>query len=442
MANENLKFSFSSGNIKRVPFDKYEKNFTFIVNGKRYETSRFIADLLSPIISNYHFDDETVDEFTITTSQSEQIQENFQEFLTIINKGEIDLNDQQRSQYSEFFLKLGNIDEYFRLSPVKTEDLSPENVIDRLKLIQKVPHSEINENENIQQVIKYASEHFYELPIEKVKTLEIEVIEELIKNGNLRLESEDSLLLFILQLYEKDKTCSILFEYVKFKNLSKEPLTEFMNHFDIQYLNYGTFCSICNSITNEEDKRSERYLAKYISFEHKEGDEFNGIMKYLTDKTNGNIHDNGTIEITANSKRSDSNNYTKNVVDYQSNESFFRFGDDQSPNHEICFDFKDMQIQLSSYSIKSYSWNKNDDHLKSWKIEVSNDGKEWEKIDEHNNSNQLNGPNVYATFDTQKTKSFYRFVRLTQTGPCFSGDYHATFVMFEFYGKLAGNYPK
>ena len=33
-----------------MPLDRYEKNFSFIVNGQEIKTNRLIADFLSPII--------------------------------------------------------------------------------------------------------------------------------------------------------------------------------------------------------------------------------------------------------------------------------------------------------------------------------------------------------------------------------------------------------
>lgn len=46
-----------------------------------------------------------------------------------------------------------------------------------------------------------------------------------------------------------------------------------------------------------------------------EGHEFEGIFKYLTDKTAGNIHDNGTIEFTSNSI-CDSSESLKYLLDF------------------------------------------------------------------------------------------------------------------------------
>lgn len=51
-ANDELQLQLKRN--QNIPFDKYEKNFEFIVNGKRYQTSRIVTDLLSPIICQLH----------------------------------------------------------------------------------------------------------------------------------------------------------------------------------------------------------------------------------------------------------------------------------------------------------------------------------------------------------------------------------------------------
>lgn len=61
------KYALSCENVKNIPFDKYGENFTFIVNGQRYKTSRVKADLLSPVVSRYHLIDESIDEMTLNT---------------------------------------------------------------------------------------------------------------------------------------------------------------------------------------------------------------------------------------------------------------------------------------------------------------------------------------------------------------------------------------
>lgn len=160
-------------------------------------------------------------------------------------------------------------------------------------------------------------------------------------------------------------------------------------------------------------------------------------MKYLTAKTGGNIHDNGTIEITSNSVFCDC--YPRNAVDYQCNDNCYHSKDE--PNTFICFDLKDCRIQLSSYSIKSCQNPKNSGHLRNWIVEVSNDSRQWAQLDKHSNDSSLNGSYNIRNFRVANERDeFFRFIRLRQTGYTWyaypDSHYYAYFIFIEFFGKL------
>ena len=60
MSKENNDmFSLQTNSIKDIPFDKYEKNFTFILKEKKFAVPRIITDLFSPIISQFHYTNES-----------------------------------------------------------------------------------------------------------------------------------------------------------------------------------------------------------------------------------------------------------------------------------------------------------------------------------------------------------------------------------------------
>ena len=162
---------------------------------------------------------------------------------------------------------------------------------------------------------------------------------------------------------------------------------------------------------------------------------FNGIIKYLIDKTKGNIHDNGTIEVTTNSYYNNNKSteyHPKNLLDYCHNSFFWAYQDN---NVWICFDFKEKKIKITNYTIKSDSDPPNFRQLKSWRIEISNDGIKWDKIDERNECTLLNGPNFMRTFDTV-SNDFTRYVRLLQTGYLWNRGNHLRLAAIEFYGYL------
>ena len=445
-----MKYSLSLNNAQKIAIDKYENNFTFIVGDQEYQTNRFVADILSPIINESHYQDESINEFRIQTKHEPG--RYFNEFLQLARFQAEEIDEEKRLIFSDYFLQLGNIDEYFKLQPTYFTDISVSNVISRIKTLSCNNIKKYitgNEENNLLTLINFASEHFCEIDKEELITVEAGTLAKIIDNSHLQLNTEDELIEIVLKKYtEEPEETSNLFEYIEFKTLSEESIEQFIEKFDIEYLTRGTWLSICGRLckskiyesrfhrqTGQNQKQKEEELSKKtISIEHQEGREFSGIMKHLSESTGGNIHDNGTIEITSNSIYSDCY-HPKNLVNY--NQSPYTFYESNNEaNTYIRFDFKDKKIQVDSYSIQSDNNDPNSGHLRNWVLEVSNDSDHWEVIDSHSNDSSLNGSNIIKTFHTNKSESFYRFVQIRQTGQNWQNDYYVYFPYVEFYGKL------
>lgn len=65
--SENYKMRLNSSSIMKVPLRFYQDDFTFIVNGEEFKTSRIFSDLISSKISQMHSNDPTFDTFYINT---------------------------------------------------------------------------------------------------------------------------------------------------------------------------------------------------------------------------------------------------------------------------------------------------------------------------------------------------------------------------------------
>ena len=184
-----------------------------------------------------------------------------------------------------------------------------------------------------------------------------------------------------------------------------------------------------------DETKEQKKQYNIIQLQYKNND-FNGIFRYLTSGTGVNIHDNGTVNISSNSINEE-RHHPKNLVDYHKDNYFLSLDNGDA---KIYFDFKDKSIQLSSYSIKSYRSPKDlSGHLRSWVIEASNDGFNWQIIDRHDDDPSLNENGVTANFRVQKqTDNFYRFIQLRQTGPNWHRvtSNYLLFNLIEFYGKL------
>lgn len=455
MNGNKIDFSIGLENVKSIPFQNYENNFTFFVNGKQYKTNRFIADLLSPKIRNYHFSDQSIDKFDIDISNFNRNKKNsnekdyFDEFLGLSSFSNVKLDPNRLKYFLNYFYILGNSDEYYRLKSYFLKDITKENAIEQLISFANL---DSNDNESIdpndqsiQEIIQFIAKNFWSISKEKLKLLNINILEIILSQESLKVQSENSLLHFILELYKKDPSYSPLFEYIIFPNVTEDYFEQFINEFEFEDLNPKIWHSICyrlipskfkKIILNEDDKIN-RYINLVKQFNYEKGKEFDGIFKYLTKKTGSNIHDNGTIKIDSNSIFNDDPECCpKHLVDYNS-ESFYQ-SKDQNGSF-IVFDFKEKSIQLDGYTIQNGVSNGHY-YLKNWVIEASNDNDYWITIDEHENDGSLDRASAVVTFDVQKKKSgFYRYIKLRQTGQSWSQrgkHFSFWFLSIEFFGKL------
>lgn len=185
---------------------------------------------------------------------------------------------------------------------------------------------------------------------------------------------------------------------------------------------------------DKHDKKHKDSHSRIETFELKPGNQFNGIIHYLTEKTGGNIHKNGTIELTSNSTISSANHQEpENVLDYQSNSCFG--AKSGSKDFWVCFDFKNRKIEITDYTIQSYRFSSG--HLKNWVLETSKDNENWTQIDQHSDDLALNGMNKIASFKANP-KGFARYCRIRHTGEFWDYRPFASpgFSKIEFYGRL------
>ncbi|OHS99579.1 hypothetical protein TRFO_33950 [Tritrichomonas foetus] len=102
-------------------------------------------------------------------------------------------------------------------------------------------------------------------------------------------------------------------------------------------------------------------------------------------------------------------------MDYNNNYTGESYYSINKKNSYVCFDFKNHQISLINYSLKTSDDILSPFHLRSWKIEGSNDRRKWKKLDSHSNDKTFSFPNQIHTFeikDGNRPKSRFRFIRL------------------------------
>lgn len=413
--------------VLNIPVQSYKSDFTFIINGDKFNTSYVISDLISPVISNIHQNDPTASIFTISTVN----QGDFSYVLKLATFRPFTIPDDEIPFFAEIIEKLGN--DSIDISNLIQGELTNDNIITYLEQHEKFSRLY---KEKIDTEIDYASSHFFELceeHKEEMKRFKFDTIEKIVSNANLRLKSEDQLVSFINYLYEDgNKEYLKLYGYVIFTNISTAAIGEFIDHVPQADLTEEAWKSITRRLRQPIPKsqmidqpgrynNNKRFLPK--------GEKnFDGIIRHLLAESNGNITE--KVNITASS-----NDYLAvNVTHFDQSDDFCS---SNAQNSWICFDFKDSRIVPTNYQIKSYNCA-SADHPKTWVIEGKKDeNSQFENLGGESNCSYLNGQCVSHVFQIKNSnEKEFRFIRMRLTGPNWCNRHYLQIGSFEIYGTL------
>lgn len=166
------------------------------------------------------------------------------------------------------------------------------------------------------------------------------------------------------------------------------------------------------------------------------GDPFKGIIAHLTEECKGNVHEKSVVNVLIDKIHPWYwRTPVSSVVDLTKSSAIV-FCDDV--NMSICYDFKDRRIDgLVGYSIRSKL-------LKSWAIEVSEDGGLWHQADRVIDYSVIDSVSSEKRCFTIGGTPGYgipycgpcRYVRLRQTDKNHRGDYMTDIAAFEIFGCL------
>ena len=411
-----------------------DKDFTFIVGGSEYPCTRFQACFFSKRVARMVAGDRTIDRFCL---ESKDGKGQFRDIVCLMNGESIEITPENSAFLESCARELEN-DELLGsiLWKLDHEQLLPSNVVERIKLKRAF-------TQKCDREIVFAATHFSEVDVKALWTLPITDLELIVTSSALKLESEDQLFEIIHGLVnEKGKEYAVLLRHVQFQFLSSENLDTFLGLIfpdvldaSLWRLVHENLRLVCDA-RNQEALHGERYELPEKIREHQKDkyvtcscpSAFTGIMSYLRERCNGNVHDKGIVEIT-----SSSSDYSQchRLVDYGWGNSW-RSKDE--PNSYVQFDFKDNRVALTGYSIKSdgSGWR----HLCNWVIEASVNGEKWEVLDSRN-TKDLCGKYIVKTYQcNHRSDELWRFFRLRQTGSNSSGNNYLYLSEIEFFGTL------
>lgn len=378
-----------------LSFENYEKNFIFVVNNKKFSTSRIIADILSPKINNLHLTEPSANKFTITT----QIPGNFSCFLQLINFNFNDIPESEIPFINEVATILDN-----RFIEIQNEEdqenLTIDNVLEKIQKHQKF--SKVY-SKQIEKEIDFISTHFYLLNYtheSMLYSLEKYVLDELFNHTNLTLRDEDQLLNIVNNLYDNNSNYSYMYEYVMFDYVSNDAISSFLQIYNYNDLTQKVWQSISSRIGTRENQPivdSRRKYRKLFSYE--QGKEFKGIINYL--KTNSKNID-AELEIAASSVRGFEE--PKSII-YSERDEFFETCERR--DQWIYIKFKNHSIIPTYYTMRYKRMN-------SWLVEGSNNGKDWFLIEKQKGPDGPHGSIHKSAFKIETEKEM-KYFRIRQT---------------------------
>jgi hypothetical protein len=418
-----LTTRLSAKGLSHILFRESDNDFEFIVGGCHYFCNHVIAAFLSPRIAELQSSDSTSASYRVLTDDQCSY---FKSFLSLAYGEEIEISHSNQQFLSDLSVELGNSE---LVSLIEREfigsEITESNVISRL-------HRQMSTGGSYDIELAFVASHFEELS-KSLAGVELWILEAVLADERLCIESEDSLFDFIVGL-GLDKSFSLM-EFVRLEQLSIERVrlvVKVIVDGNIS-VNFGILKSLCSRVVLPVDASGlsadgSRYRDK---FPFKAESPLSGIISYLTQKNGGNVHDKGIVGVSCSSVYSNSF-LAKYVADVGADTYWHSKNED---NSWLCYDFKNMRVRPSHYSLRSRSDGcVNSSHLRSWYLETSIDGTNWVVVDHHRNYSELNGRDVIRTFAV-KPCEYCRFVRIRHQGPSWS-NFYVAISSFEVFGDL------
>jgi hypothetical protein len=405
------------------------RDFAFVIGDHRFECSKFEASFLSPRVTELLSNDSTICEYEIDISNFEDVTNldsgSFTEFLSLSRGCKFRVTESNLSFAKCIAKVLGNRELCTKLISIQVGDvsLSLSNVLERLELLKFFECCYSNE-------IEYLASNFYQLDPNIFQSIDFDDLELILSNNSLQLLDEDSLLNFILN---HESTFHSLLRYVRSEYLSVSGINLFLNSISLDDVTSDIWISLCHRLRSSNSISpypTSRFAGRRFSLDSSAP--LNGIISHFTAESGGNVHTTGIIAITASSTI---RNQCYQVADHNWNNYWYS---NNLAHSMIQFDFKTRRVALTNYTIKSAGHSNN--HLLHWSIDGSNDLTSWVTLDQRD-TNDLNGNYIVKSYscssgESSSPPSFFRYLRLIQTGKNSSNTDHVMIGNLEFFGSV------
>jgi hypothetical protein len=269
--------------------------------------------------------------------------------------------------------------------------------------------------------------------------LDLEDLSAIIAHPSLTLKSEDSLCEIILTSWERDPAFASLFEFVRFEFVSVEVMNEVIEYLSncFDYVTWPVWRQLSRRLALAVSPGSVngREFVEDILFPFSLTSPFEGIFSYLVKDMDSGCNPD-LIAITSRSLYMNDLKYSPtNTIGLGKGTLFVS---KPGPSQWVCYDFRNLRVKVSAYSLRTASNASGDAHLRNWVIEGSNFGTDWTELDRREQCDILNRSSAVASFTISLPESDpFRRIRLRQIGENHKGTELLAFCRFELFGALS-----
>jgi hypothetical protein len=407
--------SLSSGGMKNVGRDVLQEDFVFVVGPTRFTCSWVVANFLSPMVHRMRFIDPSINSYVVETKAS---YDQFQLWLSLGQGSSVAVDKCDPLAMVSLSRELGNSELcHSLLNHFQDDGLSSRSVFP----ISDPSFIDFSSEQSITDI----SSHFHELDSNLLDLISFSTFYQLLSQNSLRIASEDSLYGYISTRIASDPEYFDLLRFIRFEYLSPACLSHFTSIIsaDHRIIDRSLWNALCGCWITASFIHTPQTFVELCFLP--EGNPLNGIISQIAREHVGNIHDLGIVTLTSKSQVDNPTYAIRNLVSLSDD---WYFGSANEPGQWVCWDFHEMRVIPTSYTISG-------GFLKSWVIEGSIDGINWTLIDQRADNMTLFGLGSTASF-TVRASPECRFVRLTQTAESNSGLDSLDFAGLEIFGTL------
>ena len=398
-----FSFSIKGSLLSSISAVPLEKDFTFIVDNKEFACNKFIACCISQKVQNLLKIDPTLSTLKIEGKDKNGI---FERIMLSTQGQKVKFTEDENQQLFQMSIQLGNqqLIDYSAKQALKA--LTIENCFSTLNYFLQIGIS-------VDNIIDFISQRLYQIPVKDIPLITLPILRKIISMKPSQM-NQQSLIDWINQYtFKYGDNYAELIDSIDFSNLPSVEYVKLASHCTNQAVKMRFIANHIDKITKgiEEVEKKTQVVSK--TFDPGTNCSVYGVFSYLTQMSGSNVVKNMLIGMYAETNAQ----FLPDLVELsgpRKNKHYKNEPIEGQNNAYILFDFHQMRITLTAYTIVSCYCTEPGCEPKSWEILGSEDMEDWHVLDKVTDNDELVGRYKKHTFACTGETVSVRYVKYVQ----------------------------